>query len=213
MWNSGAERRRGELTTFYNQVPLVSRCKPHPTSQQPLDGGRLAHPPQRMGCGHSMQGLQQGGRRLVGAESPACYNAAPGNPSPDRCHHSRAGKENSQDFTVHLPRHSLGDTAHELPTKACRAGRAASNALPIPTSEQQGQPVPGAGAGLGGRAPGEAGPSSRLELLLSRLYAVQSTRRRPPSLSRESHYSLCRMGFSRREGSKWIVPKMVHDPR
>lgn len=30
---------------FYNQVPLVSRCKPHPTSQQPLDRGRLACPP------------------------------------------------------------------------------------------------------------------------------------------------------------------------
>lgn len=171
---------------FYNQVPLVSRCKPHPTLQQPLDGGRLARPSQRMRCGHSIQGLQQGGRRLIGAESPAHYNAVPGNPSPDRSHHSQAGKENRQDFTVHLPRHSLGDTAHELPTKARRAGRAASNALPIPTSEQQGQPVPGAGAGLGGPAPGEASPSSRLELLLSLLYAVLYTCRRPPSLSRES---------------------------
>lgn len=197
MWNSGAERRRGELTMFYNQVPLVSRCKPHPTSQQPLDGGWLARPPQRMGCGHSIQGLQQGGRRLDGAESPARYNAALGNPSQDRSHHSRAGKEKRQDFTVHLPRHSLGDTARELTTKACRAGQAASSALPIPASEQQGQPVPGAGAGLGGPAPGEASPSSRLELLLSLLYAVPHTCQWPPSLSRESDYSLCRMGFSR----------------
>lgn len=125
---------------FYNQVPLVSRCKPHPTSQQPLDRGRLAHPPQRTCCcGHSVRGLQWGGRLPEGAESPAGYKAPPGDSSPDRGHYFQVGKENRQDLrfdrTTYLPRHSLGDMASELPTEVCGTGQQASNALLIPASE------------------------------------------------------------------------------
>lgn len=139
MCNRRAERRRGKLTMFYNQVPLVSRCKPHPTSQQPLDRGRLAHPPQRTRCGHSVRGLQWGGRLPEGAESPAGCKVPPGDSSPDRRHYFRVGRENRQDLRfdlmTYLPCHSLGDTASELPTEVCGTGQPASNALPIPALE------------------------------------------------------------------------------
>lgn len=86
-----SREEKGKLTVFCNQVPLVSRCKPHPAQQQPLVGGWLAHhppPPQWMRCGHSVWGLPWGGRLPEGAEAQPGYRAIPVNPSPDKGHYS-----------------------------------------------------------------------------------------------------------------------------
>lgn len=58
-----SREEKGKLTVFCNQVPLVSRCKPHPAQQQPLVGGWLAHhPPPHNGCA---VGTASGGPRGV----------------------------------------------------------------------------------------------------------------------------------------------------